>query len=419
MKIIHLGNSDKRGGAAKASYRLHRGLLNQEIDSGYFVEDKTAPDNRVFKYKKKGLFNRFLSSIRNKIINRDFAPYSKSLDPHLESFSDDRSPKKFDFYLQLPKADIYNLHWISGFIDMPSFFRKIDKPVVWTLHDMYAFTGGCHYDNFCGKYTQQCGACPLLGSKKENDLSRAIWKRKQIAYSHVDPEKFKIVTDSYWLEKEAKKSSLLKHFDIQCIHYGLDTEIYKPLNKQACKEALEIPANKKVVLFGAPDITNHRKGYQPLVKAIKKLEQENSGVFLLTFGSGQIHIEVNYPQVHLGPITNERLLTLVYNAADVFVIPSIQEAFGQTSLEAMACGIPVAGFNTGGISDMIEPGVTGFLADLKNVGQLKNAIEKIINAEPEYYNNFSKHCRKKVLQKFTLKKQAEQYSALYQDLLER
>ena len=317
---------------------------------------------------------------------------------------------------QLPVADIYNLHWTSGFIDLPSFFRETKVPVVWTLHDMFPFTGGCHYTSGCEKYRTHCNCCPQLGSKVVKDLSWQVWERKYKALSEFK-NRISIRADSFWLAGEAKQSSLFRGMDIDTIHYGVESNEFIPRDKAACRKALNIPVKSKIIVFGAPGLTNPRKGFGQLVTAIGELIKLHPSIFLVSFGSGTLPVNIGIPSLNLGHVSDNNLLSVIYNCADVFVIPSLQEAFGQTALEAMSCGVPVAGFNTGGIPDMIEEGVTGFLAETGNTKELADAISKIISSDNTSYELMSANCRQKVLQGFTLSHQALSYIETYKKLM--
>jgi glycosyltransferase involved in cell wall biosynthesis len=415
MRILHLSTHDNSGGAARAAFRLHNGLIQQAVDSRMFVRNKYSHDEAVIRYRYLEGFDKILYKYRRSQIEADFNKYRQSRPLNQELFSDDRSALKTGFFKQFPEADIYHLHWISGFVDLPSFFKTVNKPLVWTLHDMFPFTGGCHYSNGCEKYKIHCSKCPQLGSVSEKDLSYYIWERK---YKAISGFKNRIIirADSYWLANEARKSSLFKDLDIDTIHYGIETDEFMPRDKFACRKALNIPDNSRVIVFGAPGIDNPRKGFNQLLEALFKLRKIYSNLFLLSFGSGTLPASTGIPNLHLGNVGNNHLLSLIYNCADVFVIPSLQEAFGQTALEAMSCGIPVAGFNTGGIPDMIENGITGYLAETGNTDSLTYAISRLLKLDNNEYQKMSDNCREKVISGFSIKHQAVKYIGVYQNL---
>lgn len=311
--------------------------------------------------------------------------------------------------------DIIHLHWIANFINYPSFFNSIsDKiPIVWTLHDMNAFTGGCHYAWTCENFKKACGNCFQIGKMAEHDVSYWNVALKKHLYKNKN---LHVVADSYWLEKEARASSAFSSAkSFRTIHYGLDTTKYIPKNKKLCKEALGIDPDSSVLAFGADSIDNRRKGLKELLTALKHIHAR--GLVLLTFGSGKVDdLPDGIPVTSLGNIQSDDLLSIVYSAADIFVMPSIYEAFGQTALEAMSCGTPVIGFDTGGIPDMVIPGETGLLAKVGDVNDLAEKIQWMID-HIEERKQMGINAREHVVEKFTLEIQATRYIDLYSKLL--
>lgn len=414
MRITHISTEANLGGAARASYRLHQGLLQQPgVQSMVYARSMQEAGEYIIRYRPA---NSIVAKMWRKIFyhtqNKIQLKY-KNRPQGLELFTSDRSDCRDDFAAQLPPADIYNLHWISRFVDIPTFFANVKSPVVWTLHDMNPFTGGCHYDNLCGKYASGCGACPQLGSEDKNDWTKEIFERKREAIARIPADRLTVVADSYWLAEEARKSKIFEGKKVITIHYGLDHTLLKPMDKSSARKLLEIPDNKKVILFGAPGVTNRRKGFRELLDAIAILSGQRDDILLLSFGGGKPPLNSDVAHIHLGSITNDLFLSWVYNAADVFVIPSLQEAFGQTCLEAMACGVPCAGFNTGGIPDMIREGETGHLATTGNSAELAAAIETTLKNK----DTLGVNARKMVEENFTLAHQANKYIQVYQELL--
>jgi len=417
MRIVHLSTSDIGGGAARAAFRLHTGLVRLGVDSRMLVLKKQSVDPLVTKFVfANDLSTRIRRRWRAHKIKRDFQRYQKTLPVGFELFSDDRSETGHELLRQIPPCDIINLHWVAGLVDHESFFTGVPKniPLVWRLADMGALTGGCHYDGGCGKFNARCGACPVLGSTTEDDLSRQIWLRKHQALSRVDSNRIHLVGTSRWIAAEAKRSSLLSRFPSTIIPNGLDTEDFSPRDKAFSRDTLGVPRDKKVVLFVADSSAIKRKGFEQLAQALRLL-RNRSDLFLLSVGGGNSNV-ADLPQLHLGRISNDRMLSVIYSAADVFVIPSLQESFGQTVTESLACGTPVVGFNTGGIPDMVRPGVTGYLARVGDSSELAAAIGKVLD-DPVAYQTMSKKCREIAVAEYSLAVQAQAYLRFYENLL--
>ena len=419
MKILHVATNDISGGAARAAYRLHVGLRRLNTESFMFVANRSSNDPHVTTFTpSKSLPKRLHRHLRSLLMKLDFARYRKLRPSGYEQFSNDRSQYSSEPLSKLPSCDVINLHWIANFIDYKFFMPQVAKstPIVWTLHDMNAFTGACHYDDNCRNYYESCGKCLQLGSNKKNDLSHKIWRNKQKAFSIIPKERLSIVANSYWLAAEAGRSSLLSKFPIKTIHYGIDIEIFAPRDRLLARSAFGVPQDAKVVLFAADSVTNRRKGFTFLLEALKKINNIKK-LFLISVGREKLTVNLSIPHLCLGHIENDRLLSLVYSTSDVFVIPSLQEAFGQTALEAMACGVPVVGFNTGGIPDMIRPGITGLLVPPKDVSALQAAMVQLLQ-NPEKQRMIADNCRRIALEEFSLEVQAQRYIQLYNEILE-
>jgi glycosyltransferase involved in cell wall biosynthesis len=382
-----------------------------------FVRDKKSRDNTVESWHRtsRSLLERLKNRIWRRLHRHRFQRYSETRPEGLEFFSQAWTVEGERVAAALPKADVYNLHWIRGFIDPLPFFKVVDQPVVWTLHDMNPFTGGCHYNVGCRKFEERCGACPQLGSEDETDLSRTVWLRKRDAYrTALERNSLHIVATSKWMAEQAQISGLFSDAPVHVIPLGLDANTFRPRNTEGLRSALEIPQNHRVVLFVAESTTNHRKGFGLLADAFESLEAKN--VTLLSIGGNAPDLTTSVEYRHLGRIGSDVLLSIFYSFADLFIIPSRQEAFGQTALEAMACGTPVVGFDTGGIPDMVRPGETGWLAETSDVRALRMTIEQALSEE-EKRNQFGSQCRAVVEEEYTLQVQARSYRDLYEHLL--
>src|SRR5712664_120306 len=202
VRILHISTADNGGGASRSAYRLHHGLRRSGQDSRMYVLDKYTSDPWVTQFQSsRGRLAWITRNARRLRLDLSLRRYAKTSPTERTFFSEDRTPFYEDACLQMPQTDLINLHWLAGFLDLGAFFGWLapSMPLVWTLHDMASFTGGCCHDMGCGKFTQQCGACPQLGSSDEGDLTRDVWRRKQKYYSSLDPDRFHIVTPSRWL----------------------------------------------------------------------------------------------------------------------------------------------------------------------------------------------------------------------------
>jgi len=419
VKIIHISTRDLKGGAARSAYRLHSALRISKLDSRMLVADKLSNDPSVhaITLPRKNIFKQISWRLRWKKIHDDLARYQASRPPIYEYFSDDRSifgsvPAK-----RLPVCDVINLHWVAGFIDYSSFFKLIPKhiPIVWRLSDQNPFTGGCHYDNHCGKFNSGCGACPQLGSNDRSDLSAKIWRRKQQAYSYISSEKMRIVAQSKWMKEEIKKSALFGRFNAEIIPNGLDTKIFSPCDAGEMRQTLGISHESKIILFVSEATTNLRKGFHLLAEALQEFTAEEK-ITLLSVGKGKAELKSPLSYIHLENINDDNRLALIYSMADVLVIPSLQDNLPNTALESIACGTPVVGFQVGGIPDIVRPGKTGLLAPLGDVKAFHEAIREILNSDDHKQSEMAEKCREIAVREYDLSILTNNYSKLYNQI---
>lgn len=334
------------------------------------------------------------------------------------TFSPAILPDRLSSMAQALNPDLINLHWIgAGFIRLES-LTNFRKQLVWTLHDSWAFTGGCHIPFNCTRYRQMCGTCPALGSRRDNDLSRKIWRRKQKAWKSVN---LTVVTPSRWLAECAKASSLFHNIRVEVIPNGLDLQHYRPLDKKVARESLLLPKDKKLIAFGAMNgINDKNKGFHLLHSALHSMCDNDSvdNVELIVFGKAEperdlgLDLKINY----IGQLDDDEKLALVYSAADVFVVPSIQENLPNTIMEALACGTPVVAFNEGGIPDLIEDRLNGYLAKPFETEALAQGIEWVLEND-ERALTLGKAAREKAVKEYSIDLQAERYIKLYEDIL--
>ncbi len=413
MKSLILNTSSTVGGAARAAYRIHRGLQDIGVASKMLVYDKTCNDTSII-----GPEGRIEKNIRKLAFTLDTLPlhWYRSKKPGI--FSPAYLPGHMAGKIHLYNPDIINLHWIcNGFLSIEA-IAKFNKPIIWTLHDMWAFTGGCHYDEDCNRYTKKCGKCPHLNSLRERDLSRWIWKRKYKAWQRLN---ITIITPSKWLATSARSSSLFGNVRVEVIPNGLNTDKFKPINKESARNILSLPKAKKLILFGAlSDRSDRRKGFQLLYPALEKLAingwSSKAELVILGPSESSDFIEPGLKTHHIGRLYDDISLNVLYSAVDAFVLPSIQENLPNMIMEAMSCGTPCVAFDIGGIPDMIEHKKNGYLARSFDINDLAEGIAWIVD-DNQRWQTLSKQARIKVEQEFELKLVAKEYLKLFDDIV--
>lgn len=412
MRILQISHYDRQGGACIAAYRQHQALLRAGVDSRMWVRHKETADPAVMAHcPPAGISGRV-----RRLLRRYYLASQQKRAGFLGELFDDRSEHGGQERVGIPECDLINVQFSQGFLDHPSFFRALDPsiPVVVTLHEMSWFTGGCSYAGDCINFRESCGHCPLLANPGENDFSRRAWLRREEAFARRPAGSLNFVADSRWIAEQAKASGLLKDYPVSVIHYGLDTAVYQPLDRQASRHAFGIPDHLPVVAFCAASVTDERKGMKHLVEAMEGLPEKP---FLLTWGRSFPKALETVPHLHLGHIDSEHLMALTYNAADLFVMPSLEEAFGQTALEALACAVPVVAFEVGGIPDMVRSEKTGLLVPKKDSRALSSAMRRLLG-NSQFAQKLGQSGRAMVVDEFTYARNAEKYRKLYQSLLQ-
>ena len=315
--------------------------------------------------------------------------------------------------------DITHLHWVAnGFLRIED-FRMLGDPLVWSTHDMWALTGGCHYTDGCERYLKNCGWCPLLGSQEECDHSRKVWLRKRDSWRGIN---LTIVTSSRWMARLAHASPLFKDTRIEVIPNCLDTTFFIPRNRFAARSALGLPQHKLIILFGALSVRgDQRKGLHLLDSALENLSAsiERESVCLAAMGLSSPQGSTSYPfETHyLGVITEEDRLALSYAAADVFVAPSIEDNLPYTVMEAMSTGIPCVAFNTSGMPDLIDHEISGYLAKPFVIEDLAAGIKRVLLDRP-LRELWGQNARGRVVDRFSQEVIVQQHMKLYRDLLD-
>lgn len=420
MKVVHLNANDTRGGASIACLSISKALNNDGVKSTVLVQKKYFANSESTQVSHIFL-SRILYSIRFMLdyVSILILTIKKRGRFSFPYFGIDLSKHKL-----VKDADIIHLHWINGgFISLKTLdmLSKLNKPIVWTFHDMWPFTGGCHYSGDCTNYINTCKNCPCLKSPGDSDLSNKIFNDKKRLYANF---KFHAVTCSNWLALEVERSSLLKDNPVIAIPNPIDVDVFKPYTKLSSRRKYNLPLEKTLILFGTMTLGEERKGFKYLREALRLLYENHyefrNTVELIIFGaSTKKELEkIPFKTNSLGRITNREMLAICYSSADFFVAPSTQDNLPNTVMESLSCGTPVAAFNIGGMPDMIDHKENGFLAQNVNVHSLSEAMKWLIENTEKKGETLRKNAREKVLQNFTSLQIANEYKQLYQKLLE-
>ncbi len=414
MKALLLSTFDRVGGAAQAAYRLHQGLnaLPPELSvtSQMLVQRKSSHDATVLAPQTR--LNRAISRLRSPLDRLPLYRYRQRQGFYSVQWLPDRLPQT----VALLQPEVINLHWTGrGFVQIET-LKRLNRPLVWTLHDMWAFTGGCHYSNGCDRYQQQCGACPQLHSARDTDLTRWIWQRKATAWRELPVT---VVSPSRWLADCARQSALFHGHRIEIIPNGVDLQCYKPMLRAEARQRLGLPGDRPLLLFGALDATSDfRKGFHLLKGILQRLRCDPTlSLDLVILGSDRpAHPPTwEFPIHYLGHLYDEATVALAYAAADVFVAPSLQDNLPNTVLEALACGTPCVAFDIGGMADLIDHQINGYLARPFDCDDFAAGLTWVLQAGDRLGHN----ARAKAEQTFSLERQAHDYRHLFTDVIQR
>ncbi|WP_432821218.1 glycosyltransferase family 4 protein [Trichloromonas sp.] len=413
LRPLLLGSYDVKGGAAVAMNRLHRGLLAHGVESRLLVQERWGDGPEVYALDERP--GGFAGKLRHRVDHLPLWCYPKR---EQVLFSPAWRPERVSKAVDHLDPSIVHLHWVvDGFLRIET-LPMLNRPLVWTLHDMWPFTGGCHYAGVCTRYRQTCGCCPMLGSGRENDLSRRTNQRKMMAW---DGLQMIVVAPSRWLAECASSSAILGRFPIEVIPNGLDLAVFRPDDRGRAREMLGLPGEGRLVLFGAADPTGERrKGYDLLCDALRIMGEgrESCDYQVVVFGSSEDQPEeIEGCPVHwLGQLVDDESLRLAYAAADLFVAPSREENLSNTVMEALACGTPCVAFRVGGMPDLIDHEVNGYLADPGTAEDLARGMGWVL-ADVCRHVELSRAARYKAEECFDQRRVAAAYTQTYRNLL--
>ena len=408
MKILHIVAGGLDGGAARGAYWLHLGLRELGVESKIFTNSKiTLGDDSVvttMKSKKDKAFNMIRGQLDNLLLL--LYPKRKRIIFSTGMFGIDFTKTK-----EYKEADVIHLHWINGGFVNIKHLAKIDKPIIWTMRDMWPMTGGCHYSMECQKYKTGCGSCEQLQSNSKYDLSRFILNRKKKYF----PKSMKLVGISHWLSEKAKESELFKEYDMRTIPNNINKDEFFPVEKQVARDILGLKTDKKIILCGSTNLKDFYKGFGKYVEALEKLDENK--YFVCFFGSldKSVADSLGFEYKSFGYLYDNISLRLAYSSADAFVAPSLMDAFGKTLAESMACGTPVVCFDATGPKDIVTHKVDGYKAKPFESEDLAYGIEWVLNASN--YDELCVNAREKVVREFDSRVVARKYVELYEEVL--
>lgn len=404
MKVLHIATMDQ-GGAGIAARRIHHALLRQGVESCMLVKTKQSDDDTVEAAQPNlDLYHPSSNSLVRKweqVQRRRGKRLTRVEQYEWQMLRLDRqygaaytSPvSNFDLSqnLLVRQADVIHLHWVENFLDYPSFFAQVDKPIVWTIHDENVAYGGFHYSDEAERLKDPY-------SLIENDFLKI--KRQAL----TDGLNIHFVALSRMMEQFYHDKGIASHFPVEVIHNGIEPDRFQLFDRDYCRQILGVSSDRKVLCFCASDINDTHKGLSILVKALEAMNR--SDITLVCAGKGSLP-QCSFPVMGIGAIANPRLLSVVYSASDLFVLPSLQEAFAQTPLEAMACGCPGVAFPCSGIDELVNETNGVKCADFSE----KALADGIIKAMSRLYNR--QDIREDAIARFNIDSIAQQYIDLY------
>ena len=402
MKVLLIQKGDYGwGGGLITANRLYAGLRKAGIDAKVLVGEKTGEESIAIPGSPR--LESLIARVTQRIGLNDVHGVSSFNIKGMEAFKE---------------TDVIDIHAINhnffSYLALPSLTKH--KPAVFTLHDMWSFTGHCHNSRDCERWRTGCGRCPYPETEPSisRDSSWLDWKLKDWTYQH---SKLSIVAPSKWLVDLAKQS-ILGRFPVHHIPYGIDTEIYRPYDPAACRSLLGIPPNKKVIFFVVDSLTRYLKGGDLLLGALQSLPSSlKSEVILMLLGKGgdRLARKIDLPVLNLGYADADSIKAILYSAADLFVHPTRADNFPVVVLESMACGTPVVSYRLGGVPDTVRPGVTGYLAKPESVEDLAQGILQLIE-DTRLRESMRPRCRQVMVNEYPLELQVQRYIALYRQL---
>ena len=422
MRVLIVNTSERTGGAAVAAHRLMDALNNHGVKATMLVGDRSGGKMQTSSLTVVSLKDQWRQQWHFLWERLVIFLHLHLRRKHLFEIDIANAGTDITRLRVFQEADVIHLHWINqGMLSLDG-IRKIlrsGKPVVWTMHDMWPATAICHYTRGCENYHTQCVHCPLL-PKSSHSLASKVWQRKQ---QMLKGQTMTYVACSQWLDKQAKKSALLKDQIVTNIPNTIDTHVFCPQEKAPARLGLGLPEEKKLILFVSQRVTDLRKGVSHFIEAISILVQQHPDmanttcIALLGGCAEEIAPQLALPAYSLGYVSDAQRIVQVYNAADVFVLPSLEDNLPNTIMEAMACGVPCVGFKVGGIPEEIDHQKNGYVAAYRDAQDLARGLHWVL-AEADY-EALSKAAVTKVKRCYSQQSVALKYTEVYNEAIAR
>jgi glycosyltransferase involved in cell wall biosynthesis len=400
LSVLHIGESDAAGGAARAAYKLHRGLNGQGHTSRMLVGRKVTGDADIRKLKRNRLW-RGADRASAEVLDRLSLQYV--FYPSSFGVARDR------WFREAEVVQLHNLHGsYFSFTALPVLSRR--RPTVWLLHDQWAFTGHVAYSLDCERWRTGCGSCPYLGEypRLKRDTTALLWKLKRLSYAR---SRLTLVVPSHWLRELVQASPLLGRFPVHRIPNGIDTTVFRPGAKEEARRRLELPPERRIVFFAAADLEERRKGLHLLQAALRRMADPP---LLVVAGSGSVAGDVETRS--LGSVADEHVLADAYRAADLFAVPTLADVLTQTAQESLACGTPCISFDRGGVTEVVRHLETGYQAAFGDVADLARGLDTVLG-DDELLERLSARCREVAEREYSVELQVRRYVELYEQVL--
>lgn len=408
MKVGLFNYSDNLGGAARATYRIHKSLLKEGCNSTLYVSKKNMQDSSI--KTSPYIIDKNFHTLRTNFISK----FIKITNPSIKSYNSlSILPSCWPKFINNSDIDVVHLNWLNAEMMSIEDIAKIKKPMIWTFHDMWPILGSKHLSDSC-RFTGNKNFINKTLIKKFFSLDDWTYSRKKKNW--LNP--IQIVTPSLWLKNCVNQSELMENWPVETIPHPIDTDFWKPDIKEKSRKLLGINSNKIVLLYGADGgVGSYNKGFDLLINSLEKIKHHHKDFILCIFGQNTgIETKLNFPVVNLGKIEEDKKLRHIYNASDLCMVPSRQEAFCQVALEAQSCGVPVLAFSVGGLRDILEHNITGYLIEPFNIESFALCIKNFIENKKNN-SGIKNSARRRVEALFSMSSVAKKYIKIYNKVL--